>query len=84
MHGSLNEKPGDPKSAYRAWDNKLVALPILIVVALIGIAITQPSASKWISESVQAEFAGTDLVPDAAPPTRIAQPRNEVRTVKAY
>jgi hypothetical protein len=84
MHGSLNEKPGDPNSAYRAWDIKLVALPILIVVALIGLAITQPSASKWVSDAVQAEFVGQDLAPDVAPPTRIAQPTNEVRTVKAY
>jgi hypothetical protein len=84
MHGPLDDKPRDPKDAYRAWDIKLVALPILIVVALVGMAIAQPSASKWISDAVQAEFAGTDLAPDVAPPTRMAQPTNEVRTVKAY
>ena len=84
MHGSLDEQPRDRKNAYRAWDIKLVALPILIVVALIGLAITQPSASKWVSDAVQAEFVGQDLAPDATPPTRIARPTNEVRTVKAY
>ena len=29
-------------------------------------------------------FVGTDMVPDLAPPMRTAQPRNEVRSVKAY
>jgi hypothetical protein len=54
------------------------------VVALIGFAVSHPSASKWISDAAQAEFVGTDLVPDVAPPTRVAQPTNEIRTVKAY
>ena len=88
MHGSLDNQPNDSKkdskSVYRAWDMKLVALPILIVVALIGMAITHPSASKWVSDAVRAEFVGTDLVPDLAPQPRVAQPTNEIRTVKAY
>ena len=84
MHGSLDNQPNDSKSVYRAWDIKLVALPILIVVALIGMAITHPSASKWISDAIQAEFVGTNLVPDLAPQPRVAQPTNEIRTVKAY
>jgi hypothetical protein len=88
MHGSLDNQPNDSKkdvkSVYRAWDIKLVALPILIVIALIGMAITHPSASKWVSDAVQAEFIGTDFVPDLAPPTRVVQPTNEIRTVKAY
>ena len=88
MHGSLDNQPNDSKkdskSVYRAWDIKLVALPILIVVALIGLAITHPSASKWVSEAVQAEFVGTDFLPDLAPPSRVAEPTNEIRTVKAY
>ena len=82
MHGPLEKQPRD--SAYRNWDIKLFALPILLAVALIGFVVSHPSASNWISDAAQAEFVGTDLVPDLAPPTRLAQPTNEIRTVKAY
>ena len=83
MHGPLDKQPRDSKSVYRNWDIKLFALPILLVVALIGFAVSHPGASKWISDAAQAEFVGTDLVPDLVPPTRLAQPTNEIRTVKA-
>ena len=84
MPGPLEKQPRDSKSVYRNWDIKLFALPILLVVALIGFAVSHPGAPRWISEAAQAEFVGTDLVPDLAPPTRVAQPTNEIRTVKAY
>ena len=83
MPGPLEKQPRDSKSAYRN-DIKLFALPVLFVVALIGFVVSHPAASKWISDAAQAEFVGTDLVPDIAPPTRMAQPSNEIRTVKAY
>jgi hypothetical protein len=79
MHGSFDQ-PREGKSAYRNWNMKLIALPILGVVALIAFVISHPNASKWISDAAQAEFVGTDL----APPTLVAQPANEIRTVKAY
>jgi hypothetical protein len=84
MKSSVEKQPRDSKSAYRTWDIKLFALPVLFVVALIGFAVSHPSASKWISDAAQAEFVGTDLVSDIVPPTRVAQPTNEIRTVKAY
>jgi len=82
MHGSLDKQPKDDQRVHRGWDVKLVALPILIAIALIGMALTHPSASRWISEAAQAEFVGTDLVPDLLPPTRLVQPSNEIRTAK--
>jgi hypothetical protein len=84
MHGSFDQQPGEGQSAYRNWNMKLIALPILGVVALIAFAISHPEASKWISDAAQAEFVGTDLVPDLVPPTQLAQPGNQIRTVKAY
>jgi hypothetical protein len=84
MPGPLEKQSGDSKTAYRNWDIKLFALPILLAVALISFSVSHPGASKWISDAVQAEFVGTDIVPDVAPPTRLAQPTNEIRTVKAY
>jgi hypothetical protein len=84
MHGSFDQQPGEGQSAYRNWNMKLIALPILGVVALIAFAISHPGASKWISDAAQAEFVGPDLVPDLVPPTQLAQPDNQIRTVKAY
>jgi len=82
MHGSFDNQPRDSKSAYRNWNMKLIALPILGVVALIAFAVSHPGASKWISDAAQAEFVGMDFVRE--PPTRLARPNREVRTVKAY
>jgi len=84
MHGSFDDQPRDGESAYRNWNIKLIALPILGLVALIAFAISHPGVSKWISDAAQAEFVGTDFVPDLVPPTQLAQPSNEIRTVKAY
>jgi len=81
VHGSLDKPPRDDQ---RGWDIKLVALPILLVIALIGLAITNPSASRWISEAAQAEFVSPEFGLDLAPPTRLAQPSNEIRTVRSY
>ena len=84
MHGSLDRRPRDDQSSYRGWGIKLVALPIFVIIALIGLAVSQPNASKWISDAAQAEFVGTDFVPNLAPPTHLAQPMNETRTVRSY
>jgi hypothetical protein len=84
MHGSFEKQPREGQSAYRNWNMKLIALPILGVVALIAFAISHPGTSKWISDVAQAEFVGTDFVPDLAPSTRLAEPANQIRTVRAY
>ena len=84
MLGSLNKQSRNIRNPYRNWNIKLLALPILFIVALIGFAISHPGASSWISEAAQTELVGVDLVLDLAPPSRLAQPSNEIRTVKAY
>ena len=67
MHGSFDHQPRDSQSAYRNWNMKLIALPILGVVALIAFVISHPAASKWISDAAQAEFVGTDFVAGSSP-----------------
>lgn len=84
MHPPSEKQPRDSRSVYRSWDIKLFALPVLLAVALIGFVASHPGVSKWISDAAQAEFVGADFVPDLAPPTRLAGPKNESRTVKAY
>ena len=84
MHGSFDRSPqGDDHSIYRSWNIKLIALPVLVVVALIAYAVSHPETSNWVSEAAQAEFVGSDLVPSLAPPTRMAQPENRIHAVLA-
>ena len=44
----------------------------LIAIVLVTLAIIQPNMSRWISESVQAEFVGGGNIDDA--PTQVARP----------
>jgi hypothetical protein len=81
MHGSFDQSPQDDQSIYRNWNIKLIALPVLVAVALIAYAISHPETANWISEVVQAEFVGSDVVPALAPPT---QPANRIRTVVVH
>jgi len=37
MQSPVENQPRDSKSAYRNWDIKLFALPVLFMVALIGL-----------------------------------------------
>jgi hypothetical protein len=81
MHGSSNRSPQDDHSIYRSWNFKLIALPVLAIVALIAYAVSHPETSKWISEAAQSELVGSDLGSVLAPPTQLAKPANQIRTV---
>jgi hypothetical protein len=83
MHGSLDKSGNNEDSIYRRWGLGFLALPALLVMTLIGLAIVQPTTSNLISEAVQAEFAGISVMPEAAP-TQLARPDMEIRTVRAY
>jgi hypothetical protein len=64
------------------WNSSAIILAVngLISLILVGLAISCPPASQWISEAVQAEFAGI-VVPDT-PPTKIAQPSQQTQTAR--
>jgi hypothetical protein len=81
MRGSFDKSGKAAKTIYRSWGLGFLALPVLLAMVLMALAFTQPAASNWISEAVQAEFANAYLAPEVAP-TRIAQPK-EIRTVGA-
>jgi hypothetical protein len=82
MHGSFDRSGESDKGIYRSWRIGYFALPVLVVIALIGLAITHPNMSGLISAAVQAEFAGAHLAPETAP-AQIGQPAMAIRTVKA-
>ncbi len=79
MHGSFDRSGENANHIQRSWSIGFFALPVLLVVALVALAMTQPAASNWISEAVQAEFVGADSAPVA--PTQLAQPVRGVRTL---
>ena len=83
MHGSLDKSGKNENGIYQRWGLGFLALPALLVMALVALAIVQPAASNWISETVQAEFAGISVMPEAAP-NQLARPALEIRTVRAY
>ena len=83
MHGRSDRSEKSDRSLCERWGIGLLALPILLVLVLITLSIIQPTASNWIAEGVQAEFASEEAVPNEAP-TLIAQPGMHTRTVRAY
>jgi hypothetical protein len=64
------------------WNSPAIMIAVNCTIALIlmGLAIASPPASRWISEAVQAEFAGINI-PDI-PPTKIARPPLQTQTAK--
>jgi hypothetical protein len=83
MHGSLDKSGKSDRSLFERGRIGFLAFPVLLAAALIGLAIWEPAASRWISEAAQAELAGIYVMPEPAP-TQLARPSMEVRTVRAY
>jgi hypothetical protein len=78
MHGSFDR----PRKSDRSSGIGFFALPALLVIVLIGLAVTHPVVLTWIADAAQAEFVVVDFVPDTTP-IRVAQPGTVTRTVKA-
>jgi hypothetical protein len=82
MHGSLDKSGKDENGIYQRWGIGFLALPALLAIVLITLAIVQPAASNWISEAVQAEVAVFNAMPEITP-TQLARPAMQIRTVRA-
>jgi hypothetical protein len=63
---------------YRNWGIGAFALPVLVVIALTGLALTHSERSSWMSEAVRAEFTSFDSGPEAMP-KQLAQPVDAIR-----
>jgi hypothetical protein len=59
----------------------VLAVNGIVVLVLLALALSSPSASEWISAAVQAEFVGADL--PAVAPTQIARPVEQLRIVRS-
>ena len=82
MHGSLDKPGKNDSSIYQGGGIGFLALPAIVAIALVGLAIVRPSVSNWVSEAVQAEVAGFIAMPEIAP-TQLALPAMQIRTVRA-
>ena len=83
MHGSFDKQGETGNRSSRRWSIGVFAVPVFVAIALIGLVIAQPAASRWISEAVQAEFGGGNLTPEIAP-IQLAKPTMQIHTVRAY
>jgi hypothetical protein len=81
MHGTLDRSGKRQNETDRSWSFGFFALPVILVILMVGLAMTKPVAFNWISEAAQAEFVGTSL-PETAP-TQLAQPAGDNHAVKA-
>lgn len=63
MHGRFDRLSESRNRFDRSWSIAFLVVPVLFAIVLVGLAITQPAASNWISEAAQAEFAGTFAAP---------------------
>jgi len=82
MHGTFDRSGKTGKTGYRDAGIRLVAIPALLAIALVVLAIKQPDVSRWMAEAAQAEFASTAPAQEVAP-NRVVPPAGEIRTVKA-
>jgi hypothetical protein len=82
MHGSFERLSENNDRIHRSRDVGFLAIPILVAIVLVGVAMTQPAASNWIAEAAQAEFVGPGLSPEAAQ-TQLAQPAGEMHTARS-
>jgi hypothetical protein len=83
MHGKFDESgETNDDSVHRRWGIGIIVLPVLLVAFLVGLAITKPNVSTWISEAEQAELVSSGQGMDEIP-AQVAQPAREARTAKA-
>jgi hypothetical protein len=77
MHGPYDKSPEGEPNIYRSFNMKLVALPLLLAIALIGYVVSHTGVVKWMADGVQAEFVGMDAGPEGA--KQVARPSDQAR-----
>jgi hypothetical protein len=83
MHAMLEKSGETIKRIYDNWGIGIFLLPVLVVIAVAGLAMTHLDASGWIPEAAQTEFKGAYYGPVATPSKQLAQPAGEVRSVRS-
>jgi hypothetical protein len=77
------EKPDQHENHVQSsWTVGMTAVCWISLIVFVALMANSPTASTWVSEGVQAEFAGS-MAPDPVP-VRSAQPANGIRTARVY
>ena len=82
MQGLLDKSGKTISRVYQRWGVGVFALPVLLAIALVGLAMTPRAAPNWITQATEAEFAGANYRLEAAP-AQPANPAIEIRAAKA-
>jgi hypothetical protein len=81
MQRSQHDSQPPYRPFWQSWAAAAIAAQAVILLALVGLALHYPGASKWISQAVDAEFVNATPTQDA--PTQLAEPDGKIRTVRA-
>jgi hypothetical protein len=82
VHGMFKRAGEMIKRIYDNWGVGAFALPVLVLITLVGLAMTHMDVSNWMSEAAQAEFTGANNPPEPAS-KQLAQPAGEIRNVRS-
>jgi hypothetical protein len=86
MHGRFGQSNRNDHGIYRRWGFGFLALPLILLTALLVLSILQPPTANWIADAVQAEFTGAVLTPEQAlpaqMPVQLARPTPQTRFVR--
>jgi hypothetical protein len=66
-----------------SWTVGMTAVCWISLIVFVALMANSPTASTWISDGVQAEFAASTMTSDPAP-VQTAQPAKTIQTVRAY
>jgi hypothetical protein len=69
------------KNVPSSWTVGMTAVCWISLIVFVALMSNSPTALNWVSEGVQAEFAGS-MAPDPAP-VQTAQPAKGFQTVRA-
>jgi hypothetical protein len=64
------------------WTVGITAVCWISLILFVALMANSPTASTWVSDAVQAEFAASTMTSDAAP-VQTAQPAKGFQTVRA-
>ena len=53
MHGPFDKHSKGEPNIYQNWNMKLIAVPMLLAIALIGYVVSHPEVIKWVADGVR-------------------------------
>jgi hypothetical protein len=78
----INSRPTDRRDFWN-WSGNLLAVYGAAVLVLASLMMRFPALTEWVSEALQAEAYVMSPAPQDTP-TQLAQPSDQMRTVRAY